>query len=78
MSRTKTENYPVLVLRGRVIFPDPSVSLDVGRVETLTAVKCAADRDSMLFAVTQKDAVASWKMLLSRTVFFSRLGVCQS
>ncbi len=59
MSRTKTENYPVLVLRGRVIFPDTSVSLDVGRVETLTAVKCAADRDSMLFAVTQKDAEKS-------------------
>ncbi|MDE7330358.1 MAG: endopeptidase La [Clostridia bacterium] len=56
MSRTKTEKLPVIVLRGRVLFPDTTVSLDVGRVETLTAVKCAADKDSLLFAVAQKNA----------------------
>ena len=56
MSRVKTENLPLLALRGRVIFPDTTVSLDVGRLQSLTAVKHATDGDSLLFAVAQKDA----------------------
>ena len=53
MSRVKTENLPLLALRGRVIFPDTTVSLDVGRLQSLTAVKHATDGDSLLFSVAQ-------------------------
>ncbi|MDE6505405.1 MAG: endopeptidase La [Clostridia bacterium] len=56
MARTKTEDFPVLALRGRVIFPDVTVSLDVGRIESLTAIKFATDNDSTLFAVAQKNS----------------------
>ena len=56
MARTKTDDFPVLALRGRVIFPDVTVSLDVGRIESLTAIKFATDNDSTLFAVAQKNS----------------------
>lgn len=56
MARNVPEDFFVLALRGRVIFPDTTVSLDVGRIQSLTSIKNAADRDSTLFAVAQKDA----------------------
>lgn len=56
MARTKTDDFPVLALRGTVIFPDVTVSLDVGRIESLTAIKFATDNDSTLFAVAQKNS----------------------
>ena len=56
MARNKTENLPLLALRGRVIFPDTTVSLDVGRLQSLTAIKFASDGDSLIFAVAQKEA----------------------
>ncbi|MDE6585602.1 MAG: endopeptidase La [Clostridia bacterium] len=55
MSRTRTDNFPVLALRGRVLFPDINANLDVGRVESLSAIKAASERDSILFAVAQKN-----------------------
>lgn len=63
MSRLKTENLPVLALRGRVIFPDTTVSLDVGRLQSLTAIKYATDGDSLVFAVAQKDAESAEIMI---------------
>ncbi len=58
MARTRTDEFPVLALRGRVIFPNTTVSLDVGRIESLTAVKQATDGNSMIFAVAQKNSEA--------------------
>ncbi len=56
MSRQVSEKLPVVALRGRVVFPSVTVSFDVGRLMSLTAVKMAADSESRLFIVAQKDA----------------------
>lgn len=56
MARTTSQSLPLVALRGRVIFPSATVSFDVGRLSSLTAVKSATDGDSRLFVVTQKDA----------------------
>lgn len=59
MARQTSEKLPVVALRGRVVFPSVSVSFDVGRLISLTAVKMAADTDSRLFVVAQKNAEKS-------------------
>ena len=59
MARQTSEKLPVVALRGRVVFPSVSVSFDVGRLISLTAVKMAADADSRLFVVAQKNAEKS-------------------
>lgn len=56
MARQTSEKLPLVALRGRVVFPSTTVSFDVGRLMSLTAVKMAADTDSRLFVVAQKDA----------------------
>ena len=56
MARKVSEKLPLVALRGRVIFPATTVSFDVGRLASLTAVKMAADGDSRLYIVAQKDA----------------------
>lgn len=56
MARQTSEKLPLIALRGRVVFPSTTVSFDVGRLKSLTAVKMAADTDSRLFVVAQKDA----------------------
>lgn len=56
MARQTSEKLPLVALRGRVVFPSTTVSFDVGRLKSLTAVKMAADTDSRLFVVAQKDA----------------------
>ena len=50
----KFQDYPLLALRGRVVFPNTTVSFDVGRIMSLTAVKAATDADSRLFVCAQK------------------------
>ena len=55
MARSKTEMLPVIPVRGRVIFPDTTISFDVGRIVSLTAVKKATDGDSRLFLCAQKN-----------------------
>ena len=52
----KFEDYPLLALRGRVIFPNTTVSFDVGRIISLTAVKRATELDSRLFVCAQKQS----------------------
>ena len=59
MARQTSEKLPVVALRGRVVSPSVSVSFDVGRLISLTAVKMAADTDSRLFVVAQKNAEKS-------------------
>ena len=59
MARQTSEKLPVVALRGRVVFPSVSVSFDVGRLISLTAVQMAADTDSRLFVVAQKNAEKS-------------------
>ena len=52
----KFQDYPLLALRGRVVFPDTTVNFDVGRMISLAAVKSAADGDSRLFVCAQKQS----------------------
>lgn len=51
----KFQEFPLLALRGRVVFPDTAASFDIGRMMSLTAVKYASDRDSRLFVCAQRD-----------------------
>ena len=52
----KFEEYPLLALRGRVIFPNTTTNFDVGRMISLTAVKRATELDSKLFVCAQKQS----------------------
>ena len=52
----KFEEYPLLALRGRVIFPNTTTSFDVGRMISLTAVKRATELDSRMFVCAQKQS----------------------
>ena len=52
---TKTNLLPVIALRGKVAFPQTSVSFEVGREMTLKAVKRASDSaDRLVMICTQK------------------------
>ena len=56
MAKTKkTYVYPLVALRGKVIFPDSAGSFDAGRLITLTAVSRASERDMTLFVTWQRD-----------------------
>lgn len=50
------QEFSMLALRGRVVFPNTTISFDVGRLISLTAVKFAADRNSRLFVCAQKES----------------------
>jgi len=50
------QEFPLLALRGRVIFPNTTVNFDVGRIISLAAVKFASERDSRLFVCAQKNS----------------------
>ena len=54
--QTQIKNYPVVALRGKVIFPDAITSFDVGRLISLTAVSHASEKELDLFVSMQKDA----------------------
>ena len=49
--------YPVIPLRGKVIFPNTFVNFDVGRPMSLNAVKAASDGDLKVFIAAQKNAL---------------------
>lgn len=52
----KFQEYPLIAMRGRVVFPGTSVNFDIGRMISLTAVKYASERDSRIFVCAQKQA----------------------
>ncbi len=52
----KFQEFPLLALRGRVVFPDTTVNFDVGRMISLAAVKYAADHGSLIYVCTQKQS----------------------
>ena len=54
--QNKVMNYPLVALRGKVIFPDAASSFDVGRLISLTAVSHASEKELDLFVSMQKDA----------------------
>lgn len=46
---------PLVALRDMVVYPHVSTSLDIGRDESVAAVRAASDKDRMLVMVMQKD-----------------------
>lgn len=57
MPRTKKIfNYPLVALRGKVIFPATAGSFDAGRLISLTAISKASEREMALFVSYQRDA----------------------
>ena len=57
MARTKkTYVFPLVALRGKVVFPDVQSSFDAGRLISLTAISRASEKDMNLFVSLQKDA----------------------
>ena len=57
MAKTKKKSvYPMVALRGKVVFPDTVSSFDVGRLVSLTAVSLASEQQNMtLFVCAQRD-----------------------
>ncbi len=54
----KPEALPVMALRNLVVFPNQTVSFDVGRVKSVRAIKSAVDTDDKkIFLVSQEDAL---------------------
>ena len=49
-------SYPVIPLRGLVMFPDMVLHFDVGRKKSVAALKAAMNADQKIFLVSQKDA----------------------
>ncbi len=56
MPKRTINDIPVLPLRGRVMFPGSTATVDVGRFISLQAVKKATDGDSCIFLVAQRNA----------------------
>ncbi|MCD8371850.1 MAG: endopeptidase La [Clostridia bacterium] len=56
MPQKNYKNIPVIPLRGRVLFPDTTVSFDAGRIISLSAVKRASESDMLLLACRQPDS----------------------
>lgn len=46
---------PMIALRGMVVFPDTTISLDIGRKKSLTALDKAVKNKSLVFLAAQKD-----------------------
>ena len=51
----KTETLPTMALRGLVMFPNMSLTFDVGRKKSVNAVKAAMESNQLIFLVAQKD-----------------------
>ena len=51
----KTEILPTMALRGLVMFPNMSLTFDVGRKKSVNAVKAAMESNQLIFLVAQKD-----------------------
>ncbi|MGN1339717.1 MAG: endopeptidase La [Oscillospiraceae bacterium] len=56
MKKTPTEILPAISLRGLVVFPSMVLHFDVGRERSVKALNAAANGNSRIFLVTQKDA----------------------
>ncbi len=55
MNKSMFKVMPTVALRGLVVFPDMSISFDVGREKSIDAVKAAMADDREIFLVAQKD-----------------------
>jgi len=51
----KTQNLPVIALRGKVAFPDTVITFDVAREKSLAAKNAAASAERLVFLVAQRD-----------------------
>ncbi len=56
MAENKERQIPLVALRGRVVFPNSSVSFDAVRLTTLQSVRSATESDDRIFICAQRDA----------------------
>ncbi|MCD8309377.1 MAG: endopeptidase La [Clostridia bacterium] len=56
MPQKNYKNIPVIPMRGRVLFPNTTVSFDAGRLVSLSAVKRASEGDMLILACLQADS----------------------
>lgn len=54
--KEEKRTYPMIPLRGKVIFPNTFVNFDVGRTISLNAISAASDGDMQVFIAAQKNA----------------------
>ncbi len=54
--KEEKRTYPMIPLRGKVIFPNTFVNFDVGRTISLNAMSAASDGDMQVFIAAQKNA----------------------
>ena len=55
INKLQTITLPVLPLRGMVVFPKAVIHFDVGRQQSVSAIKKAMKSDQLIFLATQKD-----------------------
>ncbi|WP_350342592.1 endopeptidase La [Proteinivorax tanatarense] len=56
MEETTISKYPLMPLRGLIVFPNMIIHLDVGREKSIAALNSAMERNSRIVLVPQKDA----------------------
>ena len=49
--------YPLVALRGKVLFPKTLLNFDVGRPASISAINCAVTNNSLIFIAPQKSAL---------------------
>lgn len=60
----QTITLPVLPLRGMVVFPKAVIHFDVGRKQSITAIKKAMKEEQLIFLATQKDPAVNEPKLI--------------
>ncbi len=53
---TEIKEYPVIALRGKVLFPNTFLNFDIGRQVSVQAVECASESDNLVLISSQKNA----------------------
>ncbi len=64
INKLQTITLPVLPLRGMVVFPKAVIHFDVGRQQSVSAIKKAMKSDQLIFLATQKDPVVNEPKLI--------------
>lgn len=73
-NKARTNTLSIIPLRGRVVFPDTVVSLDVARTISLKAIERASANDMLIFLVAQRD---SGKMEINSEDMYTIGTVCK-
>ena len=64
INKIQTITLPVLPLRGMVVFPKAVIHFDVGRKQSISAIRKAMKEEQLIFLATQKDPVVNEPKLI--------------